>query len=195
MLEENTMPKFPDFHKKNISKRQDSQQPTESVIKETVEQKVEQENYGYPFKTLYLIWKGDDYPELAAAVEYYNQSRYDTALKLFKQKPPHPARFFKNLVCTFHGPIGWLLMANTKINKDRYVNFCIGCCQYHLDNYSEALNSISSDWSEEATYLRAWCQYKLGIHSESKKNFKKVFMTRPEFLRMKFPYTENEIEL
>jgi tetratricopeptide (TPR) repeat protein len=181
---------FPAFHKKNISKKAsvEKQQEVEKplVVKENTENKFE-----YPFNS--LSWhEGDEYyPEADAAVEFYNQKRYRIALEMFEGRPADPARGFKNLICTFHGPIGWLLMANTKLAKDKFLNFCISSCCYKLGEYSKALSSLKNDNSERALYLRAWCEYKLSKHDEAKENFKKVFYSNPRFLNYGNPYEED----
>lgn len=182
---------FPAFHKKNISKKAvstEKQPEAEKLVevKENIENK-----FDYPFNS--LSWhEGDEYyPELDAAVEFYNQKRYKTALDLFETRPADPARGFKNLICTFHGPIGWLLMANTKAAKDKFLNFCIANCYYKLGEYSKALKSLKSDDSERALYLRAWCEYKLHKHNEAKENFKKVFYSNPRYLNHNNPYRED----
>ena len=181
---------FPAFHKKNISKKLSagnqpkSEKPVE--VKENTENK-----FNYPFKSLSWHECDEYYPELDAAVEFYNQRRYKTALDLFETRPADPARGFRNLICTFHGPIGWLLMANTKLAKDKFLNFCIANCYYKMGEYSKALTSLKNDDSERVLYLRAWCEYKLNKHDEAKENFKKVFYSNPRFMNYKNPYGED----
>jgi len=181
-------PEFPAFHKKNISQKAQAESKKPSEIKENIENKID-----YPFE--YLSWhSGNDfYPELDSAVEFYNQKRYKTALDLFKSRPPDPARGFKNLICTFQGPIGWLLMANTKLAKDNFLNFCMASCHYKLGCYSEALQCLKNltTISTKALYLRAWCEYKLNKHDEAKEHFKKVFYANPRFLNYPNPYGED----
>jgi tetratricopeptide (TPR) repeat protein len=181
---------FPAFHKKNISKKLSAE--NQPKAEKPIEVKENTENkFNYPFKS--LSWhEGDEYyPELDAAVEFYNQRRYKTALDLFETRPADPARGFRNLICTFHGPIGWLLMANTKMAKDKFLNFCIANCYYKMGEYSKALTSLKNDDSERVLYLRAWCEYKLNKHDEAKENFKKVFYSNPRFMNYKNPYGED----
>jgi hypothetical protein len=183
-------PEFPDFHKKNISKKTSAEKQSEAEKPLAVKENIEKE-FNYPFKS--LSWhEGDDYyPELDAAVEFYNQKRYKTALDLFEARPADPARGFKNLICTFQGPIGWLLMANTKSAKDKFLNFCMANCYYKLGEYSKALSSLKNDNSERSLYLRAWCEYKLNRHNEAKGNFNKVFYSNPRYLYYDNPYGED----
>jgi tetratricopeptide (TPR) repeat protein len=147
----------------------------------------------YPLRTLSTKWEDEDYDELYAAVEFYNQGRYETALNLFQGRPPDPARFFKNLICTFHGPIGWLLMFNTKRAKDRYLRFCIASCLYHLGKYADARDVLGEDQHERAVYLSAWCQHALGRHDEAKALFKRAFYSNPKLLALGCPYEEREV--
>ena len=147
----------------------------------------------YPFKTLSTSWGDESYDELYAAVEFYNQGRYETALRLFQGRPPDPARFFKNLICTFHGPIGWLLMFNTKRAKDRYLRFCIASCLYHVGRYADALAAFGDEPHERAVYLAAWCQHALGRHAEAKSLFKRAYFANPKHLELGCPYPEHEL--
>lgn len=186
---------FPSFHKKNISKKEPAPEkpPDESQpAPETKENKELENKFDYPFRLLSWGDSGDDfYPELDAAIEFYNQKRYKTALKLFESRPPDAARGFKNLICTFQGPIGWLLMANTKLAKDNFLNSCIANCHYKLGCYSEALKCLKDAFSEKDLYLKAWCEYKLNKHNEAKEDFKKVFYSNPRFLNYPNPYGED----
>jgi tetratricopeptide (TPR) repeat protein len=181
---------FPAFHKKNISRKSAEKETLEVEkpldVKENIENK-----FNYPFEFLSWHSGGDFYPELDAAVEFYNQKRYKTALDMFEGRPEDPARGFKNLICTFQGPIGWLLMANTKLAKDKFLNFCIANCYYKMGEYSKAITSLKNDDSERVLYLRAWCEYKLDKHEEAKENFKKVFYSNPRFIKYKNPYGED----
>jgi len=180
-------PDYPSFHKKNISKKTSVEKPLEPPeIEENTEDK-----FDYPFTCLSWHSGKDYYPELDSAIEFYNQKRYKTALDLFETRPADPARGLKNLVCTFRGPIGWLLMANTKAAKNEFLNFCIASCHYQLGSYAKALDSLKKDASERASYLRAWCQYKLNKHDEAKETFRKVFYSNPRFLSYSNPYGED----
>lgn len=179
---------FPSFHKKNISKK--------SIIQpqKDIKEKIVQDKFDYPCKSLSWCYKSDYYPELKAAIEFYNQKRYVTALEVFESRPPDPARGFKNLICTFHGPIGWLLMANTKSAKDKFLNFCKASCHYKLGSFSKAFDLLKNgDDSEQVLYLRAWCEYKLGKHKESKETFDKLFYLNPIYLNYKSPYKKDHI--
>ncbi len=147
----------------------------------------------YPFKTLSTTWNDEEYRELYQAVEFYNQGRYATALKLFTDRPPDPARWFKNLICTFHGPIGWLLMFNTRQAKDCYLRYCIASCLYHLGRYSDSLAVLKDDTHERAIYLRAWCHNAIGEHAAAQQAFRKAFFVNPKLLNLECPYAEADV--
>lgn len=186
---------YPDFHKKNILKRETEAEESEKrreYLKMRMLKDIEEMEDDYPIKRLSIDHQDESYPELDAAVEYYNQGLYSEALKIFNSRPPDPARFFKNLVCTFHGPIGWLLMFNTKAKKDAFLRFCIASCEYNLGSFSAALETIKDDNTEECIYLKAWCQYRLDMHKESRENFQKAFSINPRLLLMYYPYKEKE---
>lgn len=182
---------FPNFHKKNIIKRQEDKNEIDLNLPES---KIEKnESMDYPPNLLSTRFDDEEYPELGVAVELYNMCRYENALKIFEERPPDPTRFFKNMVCTFNGPIGWLLMFNTKAQKDAYIRFCKTNCLYRLERYSEALNVIKLNFDVRSIYLKAWCQYKLGYHKDAKESFKKAISLNPKYLNIKLPYPESEI--
>lgn len=164
-LPQNFLLSIKNISKKTVSTEKQPEAEKLVEVKENIENK-----FDYPFNS--LSWhEGDEYyPELDAAVEFYNQKRYKTALDLFETRPADPARGFK-ILFTFHGPIGWLLMANTKAAKDKFLNFCIANCYYKLGEYSKALKSLKSDDSERALYLRAWCEYKLHQNTTKPRKF------------------------
>jgi len=206
-------PEYPSFHKKNVSKRpvlatDDSSESLvlrNPLIKDLLESKkedyvefesskIDKQDFDYPNFNLSIENDDSYYEELYPAVEFYNHRKYDIALEQFEKRPSDPARAMKNIICTFHGPIGWLLMYNTKNKKDKYVNFCIACCKYRLGEYSQALDIIKDNSREDAVYLKAWCCYKLNQHSEAKKFFKEVFKANPEYMfKYKFPYSERDV--
>lgn len=193
---------YPSFHKKNILKRTskaDVDSEEASLLKATREDSIREdaktsEVFDYPGFSLSTKYDNERYNELYSAVEFYNNGKFDIALEQFEKRPPDPARAFKNMVCTFHGPIGWLLMYNTKNKKDNYINFCIACCKYRMGRYSEALDHIQYDTRTNVVYLKAWCHYKLNQHDEAKKAFREVFRAHPEYMfRHKFPYNERDV--
>lgn len=202
-------PEYPSFHKKNISKRTEANDSGESLvlrnplIKDLLESKkenyvesskIEKQDFDYPNFNLSIENDDSYYEELYPAVEFYNHKKYDIALEEFEKRPSDPARAMKNIICTFHGPVGWLLMYNTKNKKDKYVNFCIACCKYRMGEYSQALEIIKNNYREDAVYLKAWCCYKLNQHDEAKKFFKEVFKANPEYMfQYKFPYNERDV--
>lgn len=179
----------PDFHKKNILKREKAREAQIERIR-SIEEYISLE---YPIRTLSIKWKGDRYEEMGVAIEFYNQGKYEAALDLFKQNPPDPARFFKNMICTFYGPIGWLLMYNTRAEKNNFVNFCIGSCHYYLRQYNDALEAISNNHDFSSEYLRAWSYFGLGKDDKAKESFKKTFYANPKLMEFKFPYEESEV--
>lgn len=184
---------FPGFHKKNIEKRAQAEVAAQSrreMLQEEVNRRCRY--IDYPIDHLSIDHRDEYYIELKPAIDFYNQGRYEAALKLFESKPKDPVRFFKNLICTFHGPIGWLLMFNTKMKKDTFLRFCIASCQYHLYDYEKALSTVENDSTEETIYLKAWCQFKLERHDQAKENFKKAFYINPRLLELGYPYNEKE---
>lgn len=185
--------KYPNFHKKNIIKRQEIQ--TEENIEINQPEVVENspKTLDYPQILLSTKYEGENYEELGVAVEFYNVERYENALKVFESRPADPARAFKNTICAFHGPIGWLLMYNTKYKKDAFIRFCKACCYYRLGKFSTALDLIKNDNTIRPVYLKAWCQYKLGYHREAKETFKKAIHLNPKYLTMDNPYQDSEI--
>jgi tetratricopeptide (TPR) repeat protein len=185
-------PEYPSFHKKNILKRSESEEEAEEVLPEI--QNVTVERFDYPRFSLSVRYDDERYNELYSALEFYNNGKYDKALEQFEKRPPDPARLMKNFVCTFYGPIGWLLMYNTKAKKDKYVNFCIACCKYRMGNYADALERIKYDSKTNVVYFKAWCYYKLNQHDEAKKTFKEAFNVCPDYMfKYKFPYSEKDV--
>lgn len=193
---------YPSFHKKNIIKRSEKCDSVEASVSDPVDISENQvdipedssESFDYPRFSLSTNYDDEQYSELYSAVEFYNHCKFDIALEQFEKRPSDPARAMKNMICTFYGPIGWLLMYNTKNKKDKYVNFCIACCKYRLGRYSEALEHIRYDDRVNFVYLKAWCCHKLNQHDESKKFFKEVFKIRPEYMfKYKFPYSERDV--
>ena len=195
---------YPSFHKKNIIKRAteddsvDTSISRDPIIKDAPKSEDfvtnSSESFDYPRFSLSTNYDDEQYSELCSAVEFYNHCKFDIALEQFEKRPPDPARAMKNMICTFYGPIGWLLMYNTKNKKDKYVNFCIACCKYRMGKYSEALEHISYDDRVNVVYLKAWCYYKLSQHSEAKNFFKEVFKVSPEYMfKYKFPYSEEDV--
>ena len=147
----------------------------------------------YPVRHFRAEWNDHHFPELMPAIEFYRQGRYTVALRLFRERPSDPARGFKNFICTFYGPIGWLLMANTRIAKNTFLRLCEARCLYRLGRFEEALKTIESDSDNEHAYLRAWCQHALGKHKEAKKTFGEVFLRRPDWMTSQFPYPDYEV--
>lgn len=183
---------FPNFHKKNILKRQDSEIEN-SVISPPENINTNFFEFDFPPNLLSTKFDDENYEELTIPIELYNMGRYEKALEIFESRPPDKARFFKNMICTFHGPIGWLLMFNTKIKKDIFLRYCVSNCYYRLKNYAFALEVIKHNCDYKSIYLKAWCQYKLNLHQESKESFKNAINLNPKYLKLKLPYSESEI--
>jgi len=135
----------------------------------------------YPIQSFRAEWNGHTFPALMPAIEFYSQRRYEVALKLFRSRPPDPARGMRKFICTFYGPIGWLLMANTRIAKNTFLRLCEARCLYRLGRFEEALNTIENDSGDDHEYLKAWCQYSLGNYKEAKKTFGRVFLVIRRF--------------
>ena len=147
----------------------------------------------YPIKQLFPTDGDDSYPELLPAIEFHNQRRYEVALKLFLERPADPGRALKNTICTFHGPIGWLLMFNTRRNKNRFVNRCIASCLCHLGRFKEALGYLEGTTDTQSVYLRAWCESGAGMHEAAKASFKKAIYENPGYLKLPLPYKEEAV--
>jgi len=147
----------------------------------------------YPFKQLSHKDGGDKYPELLPAIEFYNQGRYEIALKVFLERPADPGRAIKNMICTFYGPIGWLLMFNTRQNKNRFLSRCVASCLCHLGRFKEALGYLEGLTDTKSVYLRAWCEHGAGMHHEAKASFRKAIYENPGYLKLPLPYKEEEV--